>query len=87
MGLILTFLFNSQIFVNSYLYLQNLYSAVSYMYFMISLYSCFIPCMIRHIVLESCYPLQYLKVCFSMMSVHSGVGVSARDTRVYRLLM
>jgi len=58
MDLALTFLCNSRISIidisYSYLYLHDLYSTVSDMYFMISLYLYFIPCMIRRHNTDSC---------------------------------
>jgi len=86
MGSALTFLCNSQIVVTdlsySYLYSRDLYPAVSNIYYMISMYSYLLLCMIRQLGLVHQYPFQYSYVCSSTMSVHpNGVG-SARDTRV-----
>ena len=82
----LVLLCNSRSFVidlsYSYLYLHDLYPAVSDIYFMISLYAYFMLCMIRQLALVHRYPFQYSNVCSSMMSVHPKGGGSARDTRV-----
>ena len=79
MGLALTFLCNFGIFL---IYLYDLYSMVSDMYFMICLYSHFIPCIIRTLYLVPRHRFQYLYVRSSMMSVYPKGGGSARDTRV-----
>ena len=50
--------------------------------FMISLFYCYMLCLVRDLVLDNFYMLQYLCVCFSIMSVHLKGGGSARDTRV-----
>ena len=60
----------------------DLYSAVSDIYFMISLYVYSILCMTRCLALEHQCPFQYLNVCSSMMSVHPKGGGSTWDTRV-----
>jgi len=66
----------------NYLYLHDLYPAVSDICFMISLHSCSMLFMIRQLALEHRYPFQHSNVCSSMMYVHPKVVVSARDTRV-----
>ena len=90
MGSSLTLLYHSGIFVTdiSYnsLYWHDLYSAVSDIYFMISLYVYSILCMTRCLALEHQCPFQYSYVYSSMMSVHPKGGGSARDTRVSFLL-
>ena len=60
----------------------DLYSAVSDIYFMISLYVYSILCMTRCLALEHQCPFQYSYVCSSMMSVHPEGGGSTWDTRV-----
>ena len=66
----------------SYLYLHDLYLAMSDIDFMISLLCYYMLCLVRNIVLVNFYMLQYLYVCPSVMYVHSKGGGSARDTRV-----
>jgi hypothetical protein len=65
-----------------FIYSHSSYSVVSDMYAMISLYLYLIPCMIRGVNLVPWQRFRYSYVCSSMMSVHPGVGGSARDTRV-----
>jgi hypothetical protein len=65
-----------------FIYLYSLYSAVSDMYTMISLFLYLIPCMIQRVNLVPPQRFRYLYVCSSMMSVHLESGVSAWDTRV-----
>ena len=76
----LVLLCNSRSFVidlsYSYLYLHDLYPAVSDIYFMISLQCYYMLCMIRQLALVHQYPLQYLNVCSSIMSVHPKGGGS-----------
>ena len=82
----LVLLCNSRSFVidlsYSYLYLHDLYPAVSDIYFMISLQCCYMLCMIRQLALVHRYPFQYLKDCYSMMYVHPKGRGSAWNTRV-----
>jgi hypothetical protein len=66
--------------------LHSLYTAVSDMYAMISLYSYLMPCMIRRVNLVPRQRLWYLYVSSSVMSVHPEGGGSARDARVSRSL-
>jgi len=66
----------------SYLYLDDLCSAVSDIDFMFSLFCYYMLCLVRDLVLVNFYMLQYSYVCSSMMSVHSKGGGSTRDTRV-----
>jgi len=86
MGLALSFLCNSHIAIidlsYSYLYWHDLYSAVSDICFMISLYLYFMLCLIRQLGLEHRYPFHHSNVCSSMMSFHPEGGGSGRDTRV-----
>ena len=86
MGLSLIFLFNSQISIidisSRCLYLHDLYSAMSDIYFMISLYSYLILHRIRRENLVPRHLFQYLYVCSSMVFVHRGGGGSARYCRV-----
>ena len=83
MGLAPTFLRNSRISVNdlsfSYLYCHDLYPDMLDIYFMISLYSYFILCMIRQLALVQWYPFQYSNIFSSMMSIHPKDGGSMRD--------
>jgi len=58
----------------SYLYLHDLYPTVSDIDFMISLYYCSMLCIIRQLVLVHRYPLKYLNVCSSMISIIRKVG-------------
>ena len=82
----LALLCNPQLFVldisYSYLYSQDLYLMVSDVYFLVSLHCYYMLCMIRQLALVHQYPLQYLNVCSSMMSVHPKGGGSTWDTRV-----
>ena len=66
----------------SHLYLHDLYPAVSDIEFMISLLCYYMLCLVRDLVLDNFYMLQYSNVCSSMMSVHPKGGGSAQDTRV-----
>ena len=66
----------------SYLYLHDLYPAISDIYFMICVHCCPMHEMISQLALELWYPFQYSYVCSSMMSVHPKGGGSASDTRV-----
>ena len=66
----------------SYLYLHDICPAESDIEFMISLFCCYMLCLVRDLVLDNFYMLQYLCVCSSIMSVHLKGGCSARDTRV-----
>ena len=50
--------------------------------FMISLLCYYMLCLVRDLVLDNFYILQYSYVCSSMMSVHPKGGGSARDARV-----
>ena len=50
--------------------------------FMISLLCYYMLCLVRDLVLDNFYILQYSYVCSSMMFVHPKGGGSARDTRV-----
>ena len=66
----------------SYLYLHDLYPAISDIYFMICVHCCPMHEMISQLALELQHLLQYSIVCSSMMSVHPEGGGSARDARV-----
>ena len=66
----------------SYLYLHDLCPAMSDIEFMISLLCYYMLCLVRDLVLDNFYILQYSYVCSSMMSVHPKGGRSARDTRI-----
>ena len=68
--------------VNSYLYLHDLYTEMSDIYFMICVHYCPVLEMICILSLELCYPFQYSYICSSMMSVHPKGGGSTRDIRV-----
>ena len=68
--------------VNSYLYLHDLYTEMSDIYFMICVHYCPVLEMICILSLELCYPFQYSYICSSMMSVHPKGGGSMRDTKV-----
>ena len=74
MALTLAFLRNSRISVidisSRYLYIHDLYSVMSDIYFMISLYSYLILHNIRRENLVPRHLFQYLYVCSSMMFVH-----------------
>ena len=76
----LTFLCNSRLFVSdlsyNYLYLHDLYPAMSDIYFMISLCVYSMLDMISHLASVHGYPFQYLYVCSSMMCVHPNGGAS-----------
>ena len=50
--------------------------------FMISLFCYYMLCLVRDLVLDNFYMLQYSYVCSSMMSIHPKGGGSTRDTRV-----
>ena len=56
--------------------------AVSGIEFMINLLCYYMLCLVRDLVLDNFYILQYSYVCSSMMSIHPKGGSSARDTRV-----
>ena len=75
---------NSLIELSSSLaYPHSLYSAVTDMYVMLSLYLCLMPCMIRRG--KTSRPWQWFRysyVCSSVMSVHPKGGASARDARI-----
>jgi hypothetical protein len=62
--------------------LYSLYSMVSDMYAMISLYMYLIPCMIRTVNLAPRQRFLYSYVCSSMMSVHPEGGSFVRGIRV-----
>ena len=86
MGSSLALLCNSRIFVidisYSSLYSHDLYSAVSDIHIMISLYAYSMLDMISRLALEYRYLFQYSYVCSSMMPIHPKGGGSARDTIV-----
>ena len=86
MVLTLAFLCNSRISIidisSRCLYLHDLYSAMSDIYFMISLYSYLILCKIRRENLVPRHQFQYSYVCSSMVSAHPEGGGSAQDCRV-----
>jgi hypothetical protein len=69
-------------FYSRFIYSHSLYSAVSDMYAMISLYLYLMPCMIRRVNLVLWQQFQYSYVCSSMMFVYSEGGGSAQDSRV-----
>ena len=66
----------------SYLYLHDLCRAGSDIEFMISLLCYYMLCLVRDLVLDNFYMLQYSNVCSSMMFVYPKGGGSARDTIV-----
>ena len=66
----------------NYLYLHDLCPVMSDIDFIISLLCYYMLCLVRDLVLDNFYMLQYLCVCSSIMSVHLKGGGSARDTRV-----
>ena len=66
----------------SYLYLLDLFPAVSDIDFMFSLLCYYILCLVRNLVLVNFYILKYSYVCSSMMFVHPKGGGTARDTRL-----
>ena len=62
----------------SYLYLHDLYPAISDIYFMICVHCYPMHEMISELALELWYPFQYSYDCSSMMSVHpKGGGLCA----------
>ena len=65
-----------------YLYLHDLYHAVSDIDFMFSLFYYYMLCLVRNLVLFNFYMLQYLYVCSSILSIHPKGGGSVRFTRV-----
>ena len=86
MGSLLVLCCNIQSYVvdlsYSYLYLYDICPVVSDIEFMISLLCYYMLCLVRQLVLDNFYMLQYSYACSSMMSVHLKSGGSARDTRV-----
>jgi hypothetical protein len=84
MGLALPLLCNFWISLielsSRFIYSHSLYSVVSNMYAMVSLYLYLIRCMIRRVNLVLRQQFQYLYVCSRMMSVHPEGGGSVRDT-------
>jgi hypothetical protein len=79
MGLSLPLLYNSQISLIElsfrFIYLHSLYTTVSDMYAMISLYSYFMPCMIIRVNLVPWQRFRYSYVCSNVMSVHPEWGL------------
>jgi hypothetical protein len=74
---------NSLIELSSrFLYSHSLYSAVSEIYAMISLYLYLMPCMIRKVNLVPRQRFRYSYVCFSVMSIHPKGGGSTQSIRV-----
>jgi hypothetical protein len=65
-----------------FIYLHTLYTAVSDMCAMISLYLYLMPCMTTRVNLVPWQWFRYSYVCSSVMSVHPEGGGSARDGRV-----
>jgi hypothetical protein len=65
-----------------FVYLHGLYSTMSDMHSMISLYLYLMPCMIRQVNLVPRQRFRYLYVCSSMMSIRPEGGGSTRYTRV-----
>ena len=86
MGSLLVLFCNVRLYVIdlscSYLYLHDLCPAVSDIEFMISLLCYYMLCLVRDLVLDNFYMLQYSNVCSSMMFVYPKGGGSARDTIV-----
>jgi hypothetical protein len=86
MGLALSLLCNSQISLvelsSKFIYSYSLYSAVSDMYAMVSLYLYLMPCMIRRVNLVSRQRFRHSYVCSSVMSVHLEGGGSMQGIRV-----
>jgi hypothetical protein len=78
MGLALPLPCNSQISLielsSRFIYSHSLYSTVSDMYAMISLYLHLIPYMIRRVNLVPRQRFRYYYVCSSMMSIHPKGG-------------
>ena len=66
----------------NYLYSHDLCPTVSDIEFMISLLCYYMLCLVRDLVLDNFYMLQYSNVCSSMMFVYPKGGGSARDTIV-----
>ena len=90
MALTLAFLRNSRISVidisSSYLYIHDLYSVMSDIYFMITLYSYLILCKIRRENLVPRHLIHTSFVCSSMVSAHPEGGAPHKIVE-YCLLM